>query len=162
VQDNKEDWKNTAVIESASPAAKAPQDGLRTPEQPDTVRLLEKDTNNVSIMARSKAAGYLILTDTFYPGWTVSVDGKPGTIYAANHAFRAVYLPAGNHQILFTYLPGSFIWGLRMLMFALGLSLVVLLLDLVRIFKGAPVAPAVNNSSAKANIESFSASEAKY
>ncbi len=39
------------------------------------------------------------------------LDGKPTRLYVANHAFRAVVVPAGNHQIDFVYRPRSFVIG---------------------------------------------------
>ena len=37
--------------------------------------------------------GYLVVSDTWYPGWQATVDGEAATIERANVHFRAVYLP---------------------------------------------------------------------
>jgi uncharacterized membrane protein YfhO len=55
--------------------------------------------------------GYLILLDTFYPGWLATVDGQPTPIYRANYIGRAVFLPAGEHTVHFQYHPLSFRLG---------------------------------------------------
>ncbi len=55
--------------------------------------------------------GYLVLTDTHYPGWRATVDGQPAEILEANHAFRAVQLDRGEHTVLFEYQPLSFRLG---------------------------------------------------
>ena len=53
------------------------------------------------------APGFVVLADTYYPGWEARVNGAPAHIYRANHAFRAVWLPAGEHEIEFRFhLPG--------------------------------------------------------
>ncbi len=68
--------------------------------------------NAATIRADFPADGYLVLADTFYPGWEASVDGEPAVIHAANLAFRAVVVPAGEHVVEFHYRPVSFRVGL--------------------------------------------------
>jgi hypothetical protein len=62
----------------------------------------------VVIEANAKRDGWLLLLDTFYPGWKATVDGRPVEICRANRYFRAVQLPAGKHTIIFSYRPASF------------------------------------------------------
>lgn len=68
--------------------------------------------NAATIRADFPADGYLVLADTFYPGWEASVDGEPAVIHAANLAFRAVAVPAGERVVEFHYRPASFRVGL--------------------------------------------------
>ena len=37
------------------------------------------------------------------PGWEAMVDGQPSHIYKANGFVRGLYLPPGDHSIIFTY-----------------------------------------------------------
>jgi uncharacterized membrane protein YfhO len=53
----------------------------------------------------------LVLSDTYYPGWKVFVDGSPEKIYQADYNLRAVFLGAGTHQVKFVYDPVSFKLG---------------------------------------------------
>jgi hypothetical protein len=64
--------------------------------------------DRVRVMVKVAEAGYLVLGDTYYPGWRATVDGEPVEILRANHAFRAVALEAGEHTVLFEYVPLSF------------------------------------------------------
>lgn len=66
--------------------------------------IVEYKSNSVTIRADVEAAGYLVLTDMFHPGWTAYVDGEPTRIEPAYIAFRAVPLKtAGRHEIVFRY-----------------------------------------------------------
>ena len=76
------------------------------------VKSLTDSGNAVTIHASSPHAGWLILADTFYPGWQATIDGAPVEIQIANGAFRAVSFPAGDHTIEFRYEPLSVRLGL--------------------------------------------------
>ena len=69
---------------------------------------LRDSPNAVTIRAASDFSGFLVLADTFYPGWQATLDGKPAKILCADHALRAVVLPPGEHTVVFQYTPLSF------------------------------------------------------
>ncbi|HOA23521.1 MAG TPA: YfhO family protein [Aggregatilineales bacterium] len=46
---------------------------------------------------------YLILTDQWYPGWRITVDGESADVLRANGLFRAVPVTRGRHTVVFTY-----------------------------------------------------------
>jgi uncharacterized membrane protein YfhO len=74
------------------------------------------------------AAGFVVLTDTFYRGWQATVDGQPAQIWPANLAFRAVGVEAGTHEIVFEYRPRSFIIGLWTSIVTLSLLVITTIL----------------------------------
>jgi uncharacterized membrane protein YfhO len=53
----------------------------------------------------------VIVSDTFYPGWQATVDGKPATIHEVYGAFRGVVAEAGEHTIEMRYRPFSVLLG---------------------------------------------------
>lgn len=55
---------------------------------------------------------FLVLADTWFPGWRAYVDGEERPIRRANYAFRAVELKPGDRQVIFEYHPRSFTLGL--------------------------------------------------
>ena len=55
--------------------------------------------------------GYLILSDSWYPGWEAEVDGKLTPIYRYKRAFRAVPVPTGEYVVQFVFRPRSIYWG---------------------------------------------------
>jgi uncharacterized membrane protein YfhO len=79
-------------------------------------------SSEVRLEAEASAPAYLLLTDTWYPGWRATVDENEVPIYRANLTFRALAVPAGHHQIVFRYQPESLRRGLQVT--ALSLVLV--------------------------------------
>lgn len=67
--------------------------------------------NTVKVRTDSGSDGFLLLTDNYYPGWVVSVDGKRKELYRADYAFKSVFVPKGTHTVVFQYAPQSFIIG---------------------------------------------------
>ncbi len=71
------------------------------------VEFVSERNNRLQLIARSREDSLLVLSDTYYPGWKVFVDGTPQKIYLADYAFRAVALSAGTHRVEFVYDPMS-------------------------------------------------------
>jgi uncharacterized membrane protein YfhO len=65
------------------------------------------------VEARAEDDGYLVLTDIWFPGWNCTVDGQPAPIHRANFLFRSVAIPAGIHEVIFSFEPASYRWGKR-------------------------------------------------
>jgi uncharacterized membrane protein YfhO len=68
-----------------------------------------------------------VLSDVYYPGWKAFADGTEVPILRANHAFRAVRLGEGRHDVRFVYAPRSFAVGWRVSVAAAALAAAALL-----------------------------------
>jgi hypothetical protein len=68
--------------------------------------------NQVSFEVVTTQDGWVVLADTWYPGWVVKLDGHKSSLYPADYLFRGLYVPSGNHKIQFIYQPLSFWLGL--------------------------------------------------
>jgi len=58
--------------------------------------------SKVVIQVNNKNEGFLILSDSFYPTWRVSIDGAKSSIYRVNYNFRGVIVPARSTEVIFT------------------------------------------------------------
>ncbi len=61
--------------------------------------------SRIQVWVRLTQPGFLILHDIYHPAWRARVDIRPVPVLRANGLFRAVALPAGEHNVVFTFEP---------------------------------------------------------
>lgn len=94
------DPRRVVVLESPS------RTPLTGPEEVGgTVGLASMEPGAYSLEVECPVEALLVLTEAWYPGWSVRVDGAPGELLRANHLIQAVRLPPGKHQVEFSYHP---------------------------------------------------------
>lgn len=81
--------------------------------------------NKLEIDVRTQSAGYVILSDIWYPGWRATVNGQPRPVYRANYAFRAVEVAAGTSKVLLFFKPTYFQAGLWTSLLALAAAAIL-------------------------------------
>ena len=85
--------------------------------------LKTEDVDQVTVgMTRSQVRyllGTPMLADPFDPGWVATVDGQPAKVFVADHYLRAVYLPAGEHDVVFGFAAPRVVWPPRVSVLAL-------------------------------------------
>ena len=97
---------------SAEVLLEQPVPGIQHPASNIRYQVTLQDTpNGVTIHAVLDTPGYLVLADTWYPGWQATVNGVPAEVLRANYAFRAVWLEAGEHVVEFVYRPRAVMAG---------------------------------------------------
>ena len=95
-------------------------ENLKSSSDPTPIENFYKDTTQFSIgtvsiesylptevllYTKNNEEGLLVLRDTYYPDWHAYVDGKETKIYPADWIFRGIIVPAGEHNIKFSYQP---------------------------------------------------------
>ncbi|MFA5158941.1 MAG: hypothetical protein WC484_00340 [Candidatus Omnitrophota bacterium] len=73
-----------------------------------TIRLQNRQENLEEWQVETTQAGFFVVSETFYPGWNVTVNDEPVAILKADGLFRAVRIDGpGIHKIQFCYKPFS-------------------------------------------------------
>lgn len=76
-----------------------------------SAHIIKYSANEVIIETEMHGNGFLVISDTYYPGWKAYVDDAPKRIYRADYLLRSVYLTEGRHNVHFVYDPISFKLG---------------------------------------------------
>lgn len=62
------------------------------------------DENEISLITNAHNGGLVVLSEINYkPGWIATIDGENSPIYQTNHVLRSVYVPAGEHEVVFYF-----------------------------------------------------------
>ncbi|MCL5970497.1 MAG: YfhO family protein [Patescibacteria group bacterium] len=106
--------------------------------RPASISLIKTTNIDSTYDVKTDREGFLVLAQSFYPGWQVFVDGEVKEILPANLNFTAVFLTKGNHRVSFIYKPVSLRISLIFSLAGLVISfLMVLVVPLIYLRKSA-------------------------
>jgi hypothetical protein len=111
---------------------------LKEREATGSVRWEIDQPDRVELIVEASEDAWLVLRDTFFPGWTAHVGDREEVIRRADYLFRAVPVPAGRHRVTFRYSPLSFRYGIALSSLALA-AMVWLLIAGGTTGRGSPV-----------------------
>jgi len=75
------------------------------------VKLKSGHQNAKTIHLKSDQAGWVVISDVWYPGWQAWIDGEAVPLLKANYLFRAVEVEQGEHEVVLKYQPKEFYLG---------------------------------------------------
>jgi hypothetical protein len=109
------DTRDTAILFTADAAATA---GIKPiPPQDDTTRrdsivLIHNDNDEMTYHSTSAYARFAVFSEVYYNrGWKAFIDGTEAPIIRTDFVLRGLSIPAGSHDIRFTFHPTSYYTG---------------------------------------------------
>ncbi len=100
------DPRRIAFVDRAAAAGER-FDDLQSNEVEHVVNRFEYVPNGLEIDLQSDAAGMLIITDAYYPGWSATVNGAAVRIFKVNGGLRGIRIAGGSSTVRMTYRPAS-------------------------------------------------------
>ena len=89
-----------------------------TGEDTFPVKAIQWSPNQISVTATTpdgqSESLKLVLSEIYYPGWRVTIDGTPAEIEAEAGLLRSVHVPAGTHTLAFSFRPASLSLGIML------------------------------------------------
>jgi hypothetical protein len=78
----------------------------------DGIAVVSRRPGFYELAVESVAAGLLVLSESFAPGWTVQVDGTPRELLQVDGTLQGVWIGQGSSRIVFEYRPTILYVGL--------------------------------------------------
>ncbi len=105
VQDPNFDLRRKVVLRAPAPAMES-----CSPDN-DQVRITRRSSGSLDLDATLACNGMVVLSESYVPGWSATMDGRPVEIREVYGALRGVAVPQGTHHIRMKYRPLSVILG---------------------------------------------------
>ena len=103
-------------------------------EESDSIEITSYAPNELHYTYSASQDRLAVFSEVYYPnGWRASVDGQPLNLIRADWTLRAALLPAGEHEVVMTFLPDSYRQGATVSRIA-SVSLLLLLLAAIGLF----------------------------
>lgn len=114
IREGRFDPSTTVLLEGTETgvtAVASPEVPAAAPTVAGSASFVRDLPGEVVIRTRAEKEAWLVLSDTFDPSWSATVDGRRVPILRADGMFRALRVPSGEHEARFTYGPVSVILG---------------------------------------------------
>lgn len=95
------------------------------------ISLTHYQPNELHYRYQAASPQLAIFSEIYYPdGWQVTINGQPAEFLRANYSLRAMVVPAGDHEIRFSFQPRTFYTG-RTLALIFSIIMMVAILAVV-------------------------------
>jgi len=78
------------------------------PRSSEQVQVTYPSPQTAVLDATLETPGIVVLSDVYYPGWKLTIDGQPVPILRVNRMMRGAAVPSGKHRLVYHYDPSSF------------------------------------------------------
>ena len=82
-----------------------------TTDSSSVVKQVKYSTDSILYTTNNKNNGFVVFSEVYYQeangGWKVFIDGKEAKGIRTNYILRGVEVPAGQHQVLWVYVPSD-------------------------------------------------------
>ena len=105
------DPEQRSGIEELTLSTSAPTDSALA--KSDTVQIVSDRPGLIEIDVECSSSQLLILSESYSPGWKVTVNGKWSSVFRAEVDYMACEIPAGRSRVQFHFEPESVTAGFR-------------------------------------------------
>ena len=98
------DTKKTAIVNEKYKSEFADVDF--SIDSTDLIEMTYRKGDTIKYKSSCKGNRLAVFSETFYPkGWKARIDGEKASFFRCNYILRGMIIPAGEHEIEFSYMP---------------------------------------------------------
>ncbi|MBM3162837.1 MAG: YfhO family protein [Chlorobi bacterium] len=91
-----------------------------------TIQSMQRTAESMTLKVSAPSEAFLVTSEIFYPlRWQAILDGRPAFTKEVNGLIRGVQIPAGEHELTFTYDRSDFDKGRYVSLAAFGVAVVM-------------------------------------
>ncbi len=77
--------------------------GREPQEEFGSVDILEREAGEIKLFTDRQEDGFVVVTESYYPGWQAHVNGEKREVMRGNYIFMAIPVEAGANEITLSY-----------------------------------------------------------
>jgi hypothetical protein len=109
VQSNEEEITEIGEINTKTQATVNTEEFGDISSGSGNVTLTDQSPNELHYSVNMENAGLVVFSEIHYPkGWKATIDGAEQDILRVNYLLRGLEVPAGSHEVTFTFEPSSY------------------------------------------------------
>lgn len=93
------------------------------------IDFIKKESNCISLNVNTNKESLLVLSELYYPGWNVYVNGKKQNIFEVNQILKGTILTKGESRVEFKFEPMTVYMGLTFAMISIAIIVSVMIID---------------------------------
>ena len=91
-----------------------------------TIQSMQRTAESMTLKVSAPSEAFLVTSEIFYPlRWQAILDGRPAFTLEVNGLIRGVQIPAGEHELTFTYDRSDFDKGRNISLAAFGVAVLM-------------------------------------
>jgi hypothetical protein len=86
----------------------------------DSAAVKRSADGEIAIDTNARASSFLVVSESYFPGWRALVDGSPAKVYQTDYILMGVAVPAGTHHVELRYTAPGATFGAMMSLATIG------------------------------------------
>ena len=105
------DLREKVILETLPPPGFVQNNSTTEHTMNSKINIISYQANRIELEVSTNMKAFLVISDSYHPGWKANIDGQETKILRANYIMRAIPVEQGNHRITLIFRPKLLISG---------------------------------------------------